>query len=79
MRKCTECREQLGGAPLILEQAGKQDRFCSLDCLLKFTVGRIQRRIARHSRRLAKMAVSQRRRHTASLHGRTGRNLQSAP
>jgi hypothetical protein len=61
MAKCTECDDECGAGPLVLEQAGERSWFCSLECLITYAVAGIQKRLAGQNRRMERLARQQRR------------------
>jgi hypothetical protein len=57
--RCAECGEIFADQPLQLRQGGNHSQFCSFECLIAYSVGRIRLRIQRRKRRLRVLATSQ--------------------
>jgi hypothetical protein len=57
--KCAECQEIFAEQPLKLREGGDHSLFCSFECLISYSVGRIRLRIQRRKRRLRILATGQ--------------------
>jgi hypothetical protein len=57
--RCAECQEILAEQRLQLREGGDHSLFCSFECLIAFSVGRIRLRIQRRNRRLRVLTTGQ--------------------
>ena len=57
--RCAECQEVFAEQRLQLREGGDHSLFCSFECLIAFSVGRIRLRIQRRNRRLRVLATGQ--------------------
>jgi hypothetical protein len=57
--RCAECDEVFAEQPLQLRQGSDHSLFCSFECLIAYSVGRIRLRIQRRNRRLRVLAAGQ--------------------
>jgi hypothetical protein len=57
--RCVECGELFAQQPLQLGEGGDHSLFCSFECLIAYSVGRIRLRIQRRNRRLRVLAGGQ--------------------
>jgi hypothetical protein len=57
--RCAECEELFAEQPLKLGEGGDHSLFCSFECLIAYSVGRIRLRIQRRKRRLRVLAAGQ--------------------
>jgi hypothetical protein len=57
--RCAECGELFAEQPLRLGESGDHSLFCSFECLIAYSVGRIRLRIQRRKRRLRVLAAGQ--------------------
>jgi hypothetical protein len=68
--RCAECDEIFAEQPLQLRQGSDHCLFCSFECLIAYSVGRIRLRIQRRNRRLRILATGQNQAKCLSARGR---------
>jgi hypothetical protein len=54
--RCAECKQRICKQPIHLEQGDEKTSFCSHECVIAYSVRRIQQRIAHQNRRVRFMA-----------------------